>query len=172
MISELFKGCFFLALSAVAFRGQSSQDVISWTQTKGQSAELDFRIWLNPGNVTMTQPVWREDNGCVQRLSVRSCWVYLKFSWKKSDLRQVWKIPDVLCCRAAACVYASISQETLTRSGANESINSLKSGGEREFLCTLTNLPVRTRLTYLNLAEISSSASLAFRAGLDPRGTT
>lgn len=31
---------------------------------------------------------------------------------------------------AVACVYSSISPETLTRSSANESANSLKSGGD------------------------------------------
>lgn len=30
------------------------------------------------------------------------------------------------------CVYSSISPETLTRSSANESANSLKSSGDRE----------------------------------------
>lgn len=64
---------------------------------------------------------------------------FLKLRLKKSDLEiqcvKCGKFQIFFCGRAAACVYASVSQETLTRSGTNESINSLKSGGERGFLC-------------------------------------
>lgn len=67
------------------------------------------------------------------------------------------------------CVYSSISPETLTRSSANESANSLKSsgwgGGVGEgvavgcsVLWTLTNLIVRMKLSCLILAQTSPMA--------------
>lgn len=73
---------------------------------------------------------------------------------------------------AVASVYSSISPETLTRSSANESANSLKSGGDRRrrrrrrwwwqwwwgIVWTLTNLIVRMKLSYLILAPTSPMA--------------
>lgn len=136
--------------------------------------------WLTScWHFNMTSHIWGEDHShqpTVCSISPSYASKFIESQLKKSDAQ----IQCVKCgkfqiffsgCEAAVCVYASISQETLSRSGANESVNSLKSGGEKGFLWTLTNLAVRARLTYLILDKISLGGSLIFRWGRNPGGT-
>lgn len=52
-------------------------------------------------------------------------WITTQKTWPVNWVWKVWKIPET-----AACVYPAISPETLTRSSANESATSLKTGVE------------------------------------------